>query len=446
MTSSLEKAIFHHVLKNPSLFSEIEAHYFKNSTLSEIYGVAKKSYDNSKTKEPPTIPEIFELVKMKDTEGLLSNEILKEALTSPLKNYTTNFLEEWSDKFIVKNSSKTFVLEAIDLVQGDEANTEADANELREKLVELADKRLKPRVDKTSLGLDFDDPKAHNQDVFVNKIPTGWPSINNLLNGGWDRKTFNVLMGETNIGKSVWLQNIASDAANQGYNVIVFTLEMSDKKVMKRIGSMRLKIPIADYDTLAADPSYVEDKMNQLRKATHGGMGGMFERKLGKINIKEYPMGSATVETIEEYIKLWQETYNEKVDMVVIDYISIMAPKKSLQIDSMLYLKGKHLSEGLRAIAQKLDLVMITATQLSKEKFGAADINLADMPESKAIAENADSIWGIIRNASMKLANQYHLKALKLRDSGFPYDRIHFDFNPKYLSLGNDRPIELPPM
>jgi archaellum biogenesis ATPase FlaH len=444
MTSNLEKVIFHYILKKPALFSEIETHFFKNNTIAQLYEVAKKSYESSKVKESPTIPEIFELIKMKDVDNSMSNEVLKEALTSPLKNYRDNFLDEQTDIFITGNNNKMFLLEGIDLVQdADQSTPEAVAN-IREKLVELVDKRLKPRTDKTSLGLDFDDPASHNQDVFVNKVPTGWKSIDDLLNGGWDRKTFNVLMGETNIGKSVWLQNIAKQAANQGFNVIVFTLEMSDKKVVKRIGSMRLRIPIAEYDTLAADPVYVQDKLNELKR--NSGGFGMFEKKLGKINIKEYPMGSATVETIEEYIKLWQETYNEKVDMIVVDYISILAPKKSLQIESMLYLKGKHLSEGLRAIAQKHDLVAITATQLSKEKFGASDINLADMPESKAIAENSDSIWGIIRNPAMKLANQYHLKALKLRDSGFPYDRIHFDFNTKYLSLENDRPVELPPM
>jgi KaiC/GvpD/RAD55 family RecA-like ATPase len=57
-------------------------------------------------------------------------------------------------------------------------------------------------------------------------------------------------MAQTNGGKSLWMQNFAVRSANMGHNVLYITLEMSERKVMKeRLGAMRLKIPINDYDS-----------------------------------------------------------------------------------------------------------------------------------------------------------------------------------------------------
>jgi hypothetical protein len=41
--------------------------------------------------------------------------------------------------------------------------------------------------------------------------------------------------------------------------------------------------------------------------------------------------------------------------MVIVDYINIMSIEKGYEITNMLYLKGKHLAEGLRRIADKYE-------------------------------------------------------------------------------------------
>ena len=123
---------------------------------------------------------------------------------------------------------------------------------------------------------------------------------------------------------------------------------------------------------------------------------------------------------------------------MLIDYINLMSIEKGYGLDTMLYLKGKHLAEGLRRLGDKYDICMITATQTDKSVWGASDINLDDIPESKAIAESADSVWAIIRNSQMKKENVYKLKILKLRDGEHHEEQIRFDFNTKYLTMDND--------
>ena len=111
---------------------------------------------------------------------------------------------------------------------------------------------------------------------------------------------------------------------------------------------------------------------------------------------------------------------------------------------NMLFLKGKHLAEGLRRIGEKHNLAVLTATQTDKAVWGANDIDLKNMPESKAIAETADSVWAIIRNPEMKKNDTYRLKILKFRDGEHKGEQIKFDFNTTFLNMENDVFYDVP--
>lgn len=236
---------------------------------------------------------------------------------------------------------------------------------------------------------------------------------------------------------SMWLQNIAAKLADAGYNVVYITLEMAAHKTIKRMGAMRLKIDIDQYDRLSKDTIFMKNKINELKNLTPSNK--LFDgAKPGRIFVKKYPTSDCTVTDLENYIKKFQQSKGIKIDVMVIDYINLMSIEKGFDIKSMLYLKGKHLAEGLRRLADKYDVGVITATQTDKSVWGASDINLNDIPESKALAESADSVWGIIRNSEMKKNNLYRLKILKLRDGEHHEDQIKFDFNTKYLTIDND--------
>ena len=235
---------------------------------------------------------------------------------------------------------------------------------------------------------------------------------------------------------SMWLHNIATNAANAGTNVLVVTLEMTTRKVMKRIGSMRLKINADEYDEKSKDTVFMKQRLNNLKSQSF--VGNLFDSQPGKIFVKKYNTSDCTVTDIDNYIRKFEEVKRIKVGMVIVDYINIMSIEKGFDITNMLYLKGKHLAEGLRRIADKYECAVITATQTDKAVWGASDIKLGDIPESKAIADTADSVWGIIRNPEMKRNNIYRLKILKLRDREHHEEQVRFDFNQKFLTMEND--------
>jgi len=234
---------------------------------------------------------------------------------------------------------------------------------------------------------------------------------------------------------TMWLNNIAVNAANNGANVLFVTLEMGTRKVMKRLGSMRLKINSDEYDEKSKDSVFMKQRINNMKSQA---VGSLFDSQPGKIFVKKYNTSDCTITDLDNYIKRFEETKRIKVGMLVVDYINIMSIEKGFEFSNMLYLKGKHLAEGLRRLGDKYELAVVTATQTEKAVWGASDIKLENIPESKAIADTADSVWGIIRNPQMKKENVYRLKILKLRDGEHHEEQVRFDFNTKFLTMEND--------
>jgi len=202
------------------------------------------------------------------------------------------------------------------------------------------------------------------------------------------------------------------------------------------MGAMRLKVPNDKYDEMSKDVDYIRGKIDKLHN--NSGNSLFNEKKLGKILTKFYAAGTATVDDFETLIQNYKEKRGIDIHMIVIDYITLIAPVKGLGIENNLYLKGKHLAEGLRALGAKYMCPVITGIQVAKDAWNASDVTLDKIPESKAIAETADTFFAIIRTEEMKRNNVYRLKLLKQRDGDFSRSQVKFDLNPTYLTIEND--------
>jgi len=434
---NLEKAFFAKILTEPEQFYKVKPHFFVNEQIRIVYDTIRSEYIESNSKIVPSPAQIWTMVSLIDSERKVTKESLKILLKEDLSAYEDEWLMSRFKSWKVSKHTRDQLKESIDLIK--------DMDEINyDNVMDIA-KRLKDKFaeidslgnDDDDLGDDFDDPESHKQLISERKMPSGWSNFDKIMGGGWDHATFNIMMGETNVGKSMWLQNISAKLVDMGYNVVFVTLEMAARKCMKRIGSMRLKIPADQYDTMSKDSMYMKQKINESKNLTPSNQlfdGG----KPGKLFVKKYPTSDCTITDLENFIRKFEETKRIKIDVFIVDYINLMSIEKGYGLDTMLYLKGKHLAEGLRRLGDKYDICMITATQTDKSVWGASDINLDDIPESKAIAESADSVWAIIRNSQMKKENVYKLKILKLRDGEHHEEQIRFDFNNKYLTMDND--------
>ena len=444
MTAQLEKVFFSFIMKNKKYFDIVKPYFFRNSEIQFVYGVIRNYIVNGSDVAIPTPRQILDMVSLEDKEGVITKDILKSILQVDLKEYDEkNFIEPKFNAWILSNRLKTGTVDIIDETRN------LDSISDFEKAIEAADK-IRAIVEEMSstkfvqdddMGSDFDDPENHVQDSSKFKVKCGFETIDHMLGGGWDIGTLNILMGMSNSGKSLWMQNFAVKMADLGSNILYITLEMSERKVMKRVGSMRLRIPINDYDKLSADTEFLKKRIQNLSKSDTVG-GDLFDKKVGKIMTKFWAAGTCQVQDFDNYIQKLKDKRGIKIDLVIVDYIALIAAPKSSGGDN-LYTKGKFVAESLRALASKWKIPLITAVQLAKDAWNSTDLTLESVPESKAIVETCDTFFGIIRNEEMKRQNLYRLKLLKQRDGDFLKSQIKINLNPTFLILENDQFLDV---
>jgi len=440
MTPQLEKVFLNYILKTKKYFELVKPYFFRNSEIQFVYGIVREYMLKSSEAATPTPRQILDMVSLEDKDGIITKEILKSILQVDLKEYDEkNFIEPKFNAWVLSNRLKTGTVDIIDETRNlDNISDFEKAVEAAAKIKGIVDEMSSTNfVQDDDMGSDFDDPEHHVQDTSKFKVKSGFETIDHMLGGGWDVQTLNVIMAETNNGKSLWMQNFAVKAADMGYNVLYVTLEMSERKVMKRMGAMRLRIPINEYDKYSKDSDYIKKRIESLKNSSDVG-GDLFTKKVGKIIAKFWAAGTATVSDIDNYIQKLKEKKDIKIDLVIVDYITLIASAKGSATDS-LYVKGKHLSEGLRAVGAKFKCPVITGVQVAKDAWNSSDITLESVPESKAIAETADTFFAIIRTEEMKRQNLYRFKLLKQRDGDFLKSQIKLNLNPTYLTLENDQ-------
>ena len=270
----------------------------------------------------------------------------------------------------------------------------------------------------SDVGLDFFNPEHHIQRK-NKKLETGWTFVDNVSGGGYDPKSLVVYAGEQNVGKSIWLANDAANFVRMGHNVVFITAEMGAQKVLKRIGSNLLDISMMDYDQKSVNRDFIKRKLERIAR-------GLLPP--GRLFIKEFPTSQGSVLDIEAYLKELEETQDHKVNVLVVDYINILANYRNPNTENT-YMKIKQIAEDLRAMAVKRDMLVISATQLNRGAWDSTEIKMENIAESAGLAHTADVMYALIQDSLMHSNNEYWLKVLKIRDGQGKGSRCRFNIN-----------------
>lgn len=379
----------------------IKAQYFNDDTLQKVYRVAKKFFG-----EYGNLPTRNELKASLNLANInLSESQFNRLFEIDLTKYNYDFLYKYTKAFIFYRNLNESVIEVLSYLKTtniDPSNVEVITNEVREKF----NSKLNVSLTNAESGLNFFNSNDHIQ---LSKIgnPTGFPFFDKTLGGGWNPKTLVVFQGRPKVGKSMVLSNIAGRAFMSGCNVGIATLELSDRKYMKRLGSMILDIPFKDYDSIldSNQTQEVNRKMAEFRNRAGSS--------LGELHVKEFPTGTATAIDIENYFLKLQQNIGKKFSVIVVDYINLMRPMKE---QGNIYEKVKVISEELRAVAIRNEWCIITATQIKRDAVDGNDLGMSDIAESFGLVHTVDSLFGLIRGPMEK---RMKIKLIANRDGGY---------------------------
>jgi replicative DNA helicase len=260
----------------------------------------------------------------------------------------------------------------------------------------------------TSIGHDFIEDAESRFEFYHRKeerLPFDIDYLNKITRGGLPRKTLNILLAGTGVGKTLAMCHFAASYMAAGKNVLYITMEMAEEKIAERIDANLLNVPLDELSVLPKD-SY-DKKMARLK-----------EKTVGRLIVKEYPTSTAGAANFRHLLNELKIKKNFVPDVIFIDYLNICMSsrlKQGANVNSYTYIKA--IAEELRGLAVEFNVPVISATQTTRSGFDSSDVGLTDTSESFGLPATADFMVALIATDELKALNQIMVKQLKNRYS-----------------------------
>jgi len=179
-------------------------------------------------------------------------------------------------------------------------------------------------------------------------ISTGIKRMDQVFpKGGWYRKELYTILAPPKRGKTMALMFFANAAAMQGFNVAIFTLEVSTEVYSDRLDAMNANIEIRQL------PDHFREAATRLKG----------RRPDGNLFVFEYPTKRLDCNEIERQLRRLEIEHGTPADIVFVDYGDIMKPNRYMN-DTLA--EQASIYEDLRALAGVFDIPVVTASQVNR--------------------------------------------------------------------------------
>ena len=264
-----------------------------------------------------------------------------------------------------------------------------------------------------SIGHDYFDDSGERFDFYhkkESKIEFDLKMFNTITKGGLSRKSLNIVLAGTGVGKSLFMCHCAAANLTVGKNVLYITLEMAEEKIAERIDANLLDVSMEDLTGLAKD-KYLS-KLGRIR-----------EKTIGKLVVKEYPTAVAHVGHFRHLINELSLKKKFIPDIIYVDYLNICSSSrlKGGIVNSYTYVKS--IAEELRGLAVEHNVPVVSATQTTRGGYGNSDVELTDTSESFGLPATADLMFAIVSTDELEELNQIMVKQLKNRYNDLTMNR-----------------------
>lgn len=354
----------------------VEPEYFDLKYLSYLCEKYFSYYNKYKTF--PTLTILITIIK--EDLSKTKESVLRDQIIEYLHRMKTNpdvgdlqYVKEKSLEFCKKQAFREALEQSVELIQ----------TEKYESVIKIMKEAISVGMPNTTGHDFFDDIEARFVQINRQVCPTGLDRIDaqDILRGGLGRGELGVIAANTGVGKSHFLVAMGCAAMLAGKNVIHYTFELSEHDTGKRYDSNLCDIPSNE---IIERKNEVVDKYRKM--------------ELGKLIIKEYPTGSASVMTLRNHIeKLTLKGF--KPSLVTVDYADVM--KSSRAYDSLRH-ELKLIYTELRNLAVELSIPIWTASQANKDSSKSDVVGLENLGESYGKAQVADVVLSISRKPMEK--------------------------------------------
>ena len=403
MQANIEQTILRNLLTDEKYMRKvlpfIKPDYFQGvyRSLFKEAGKYVAKYNKLPTSETLVI-ELQEVSSWGDEQYQMAMDIVPQLFNGEVidQDWLLDATEKWCQDRALYNA----VMESISIIDGKHESLTKNA------LPDILSKALGVSFDK-NVGHDYIENVEERYEFYhteEDRIPFDLDLFNQITKGGVPRKTLNICLAGTGVGKSLYMCHVAAAALAEGRNVLYITMEMAEERIAERIDANLLNVPIDQLENLSKD--IFTTKVNNLATKTNG-----------KLIIKEYPTGSAHTGHFRALLNELKLKKEFVPDVIFIDYLNICASSRMKgmggAINSYNYIKA--IAEELRGLAVEFDVPLFSATQTTRSGYSNSDVGLEDTSESFGLPATADLMFALISTEELEQSGQLMVKQLKNR-------------------------------
>lgn len=332
------------------------------------------------------------------SEGQAENllETIKDVI-SIVPTTNMDWLKKTTHEWVQKQAVYNALNQSIAIYKGEESKlTIAAVPDILAKAISISFE--------TQIGLDYFDDAQLRYDYYTNpesRIAFRIDTFNEVTCGGPTRKTLNLLVAGTNVGKSLGLVSLSADYIRNGLNVLYVSCEMREEEVLRRVDANILNVPVNQLTTIPKE-KFV-DRVEALRQKSYG-----------TLKVIEFPPTSASTLNIRQKLDELKMKKGFVPDIIVVDYLQILASYR-LPYSVGSYYFFKSVAEELRALAVETNTVVWSAAQFNRGQMNSTEVGMDGIAESAGIAHTADGMWALVRTEELDAAQQIMVVQLKSR-------------------------------
>jgi len=421
----IEKVILHSLVCNEEFSRKalpfLSNEYFHESEYKTIFKTINEyiqKYNSLPSEEAISIA--VEKLPHNEDEQKKCQSLITE-LFSLSDNHDLEWLLNESESFCKEKAVYNAILESIHIIDGKSKTKSENA------IPSILSDALAVAFD-THIGHDYIEDSDERYDFYhkkEDKIEFDLELFNTITGKGVPKKTLNIILAGTGVGKSLFMCHHAAACLSQNYNVLYITCEMAEERIAERIDANLMDITMDDLRSLPK--MMYEKKLNNATMGFHG-----------KLIIKEYPTATANVNHFRHLLEELKLKKKFVPDIVFIDYLNICAAarfKNGANVNSYMYVKA--IAEELRGMAVEKNIPIFSATQTNRQGFANTDVGLEDTSESFGLPATADFMFALVSTEELDEKGQMLVKQLKNRYNDLASNRkfvIAVDKNKMKLS------------
>jgi replicative DNA helicase len=246
-------------------------------------------------------------------------------------------------------------------------------------------------------------------------VPSGFPSLDRILGGGFRRQDLIVLGGDIGSGKSALALGIALRVARQGLPVTLLSGEMGEERLRER--------------ALAIEGKAAVDELRQggLSEETRAAVGAaaVGQRSLPLLLRSLVEPGFTEIESALDVLP--------RRHLVVVDYLQLLQPPGVARQED----RAATAIRWLKALAVRLDVAVLAVAQLPLHRGDRPDPRptLDDLGGRGAVKQHADIVLGLYREEMYRPGQGMEgaTELIVLKNRSGPTGFVDLYFHPRWL-------------